>query len=78
MRFVIRRAFGWSLSLVVVLALLGGWFVTRKVLGRIDDMTATTRSIMEGDLSGRLSISGANDELDRLAGNLNAMLDRIE
>jgi len=61
-----------------VLALLGGWFVTRKVLGRIDDMTATTRQIMEGNLSGRLSISGSNDELDRLAGNLNAMLDRIE
>jgi signal transduction histidine kinase len=78
LRFVIRRAFGWSLSLVVVLALLGGWFVTRKVLGRIDDMTATTRQIMEGNLSGRLSISGSNDELDRLAGNLNAMLDRIE
>jgi signal transduction histidine kinase len=40
-------------------------------------MTATTRSIMAGDFSGRLAVSGTNDELDRLAQNLNAMLDRI-
>ena len=31
-----------------------------------------------GDLSGRLPIAGSNDELDRLAGNLNVMLERIE
>lgn len=78
LRLVIRRAFGWSLSLVVVLALLGGWFVTRRVLGRIDSMTDTTRGIMEGNLSGRLVISGTNDEFDRLARNLNLMLDRVE
>ncbi|PSC04505.1 two-component sensor histidine kinase [Alsobacter soli] len=78
LRQVIRRAFSWSLSLVVILALLGGWFVTRRVLGRIDAMTDATRGIMKGDLSGRLAIAGTNDELDRLAVNLNAMLDRIE
>ena len=54
------------------------WFVTRRVLGRIDDMTATTRQIMDGQPFRAASISGANDELDRLAVNLNAMLDRIE
>jgi signal transduction histidine kinase len=41
-------------------------------------MTETTQTIMHGDLSGRLPIAGTNDELDRLAGNLNAMLERIE
>ncbi len=77
-RTVVRRAFGWSLGLVIVLALLGGWFVTSRVLGRIDSMTATTRGIMAGDLSGRLAVAGSNDEFDRLAENLNLMLDRIE
>jgi signal transduction histidine kinase len=77
LRDVIRRAMGWSLLLVGVMAFLGGWFVTRRVLGRIDAMTDTTRGIMAGDLSGRLPIAGTNDELDRLAKNLNAMLDRI-
>ena len=40
-------------------------------------MTDTTRTIMAGDLNGRLAIAGTGDELDRLAQNLNAMLDRI-
>jgi signal transduction histidine kinase len=40
-------------------------------------MTDTTRTIMAGDLTGRLAVSGTGDELDRLAQNLNAMLERI-
>jgi signal transduction histidine kinase len=76
-RDIIRRAFGWSLLLVGVLGCFGGWFVTRRVLKRVDAMTGTTRTIMAGDLTGRLAVSGTGDELDRLAHNLNAMLDRI-
>ena len=41
-------------------------------------MTETTRTIMHGDLGGRLPVAGTGDELDRLAENFNAMLDRIE
>ncbi len=41
-------------------------------------MTGTTQRIMAGDLSGRLPVGRSGDELDRLAGNLNAMLERIE
>jgi signal transduction histidine kinase len=63
---------------VVVLGIAGGFFVTRRVLKRVDAMTGTTQRIMAGDLSGRLPIAGSNDELDRLAGNLNVMLERIE
>ena len=48
------------------------------MLKRIDAMSDTTQTIMRGDLSERLVIAGTGDELDRLAGNLNAMLDRIE
>src|SRR4029079_15010007 len=45
---------------------------------RVDAMTDTTRTIMEGDLTGRLPIDGTGDELDRLAENLTAVVDRIE
>jgi signal transduction histidine kinase len=41
-------------------------------------MTETTKTIMDGDLGGRLPVAGTGDELDRLAQNLNAMLERIE
>jgi signal transduction histidine kinase len=61
-----------------VLGLGGGFFVARRVLARVDAMTETSRTIMAGDLSGRLPMVGSGDELDRLAVNLNAMLERIE
>jgi signal transduction histidine kinase len=75
---IVFSAGRWSLAAIVVLGLAGGFFVTRRVLKRVDAMTDTTRTIMQGDLTGRLPIAGTGDELDRLAGNLNAMLERIE
>jgi signal transduction histidine kinase len=68
----------WSIAIVLVLGLAGGLFVTRRVLRRVDAMTETTRTIMAGDLGERLPVAGTGDELDRLAENLNVMLERIE
>ncbi len=80
-----RRVFGvvasaaqWSFLVVIVLGLGGGVLVARRVLTRIDAMTGTAQRIMAGDLSERLPVGRSGDELDRLAGNLNAMLERIE
>jgi signal transduction histidine kinase len=75
---IIANAGRWSFALVVVLGLAGGFFVSSRVLKRIDAMTGTANTIMAGDLSGRLPIAGTGDELDRLANNVNAMLERIE
>ncbi|MEO6779534.1 MAG: ATP-binding protein [Bradyrhizobium sp.] len=75
---IVAKAAQWSLLIVVVLGLGGGVFVARRVLYRIDAMTGTTQRIMAGDLSGRLPVGRSGDELDRLAENLNAMLERIE
>jgi signal transduction histidine kinase len=75
---IVAKAAQWSLLVVVVLGIGGGIFVARRVLRRIDAMTGTTRRIMAGDLSGRLPVGRSGDELDRLAENLNAMLERIE
>ena len=75
---IVAEAAQWSILIVVVLGLGGGVFVARRVLRRIDAMTGTTRRIMAGDQSGRLPVGRSGDELDRLAENLNAMLERIE
>jgi len=77
LRTAVGRAFGWSFFLLCLFGCTGGWFVIRRVLKRVDGMTETTRTIVEGDLTGRLAVTGSGDELDRLALNLNAMLDRI-
>lgn len=78
LRDIVAAAGRWSIAVVVVLGLAGGFFITRRVMKRVDAMTDTTQTIMAGDLTGRLPVAGTGDELDRLAGNLNAMLERIE
>src|SRR5689334_1843591 len=75
---IVAKAAQWSLLVVVVLGIAGGIFVARRVLQRIDAMTGTAQRIMAGDLSGRLPVGRSGDELDRLAENLNVMLERIE
>lgn len=77
-REIVWAAGRWSIALVIVLGLAGGFFITRRVLKRVDAMTATTQTIMTGDLDERLPVAGTGDELDRLAINLNVMLERIE
>jgi signal transduction histidine kinase len=75
---IVALAGRWSVAIVMVLGIIGGLFVSRRVLKRVDAMTGTAQTIMAGDLSGRLSVTGSGDEFDRLALNLNGMLERIE
>jgi signal transduction histidine kinase len=77
LRAVMLSAMGWSLILIVLAGTAGGVLIARRVLRRIEQMSATSRTIMAGDLSGRLAVTAANDEFDRLAAATNAMLDRI-
>jgi signal transduction histidine kinase len=77
-RHVVGGALAWALVLMIGLALISYVFVSRRVLKRIDSLSAQSRRIMVGDLSGRLDVTGSGDEFDRLAENLNAMLERIE
>lgn len=74
---VIRRARGWSLFMVLLLGGFGAWFVTKRVLGRVDAIAASSARIMDGHLSERLPVSNTDDEFDRLALHLNQMLDRM-
>ncbi|WP_247877880.1 HAMP domain-containing sensor histidine kinase [Azospirillum sp. TSO22-1] len=69
---------GWIAAVVAALGVSGGVLLSRSVLTRIEGINRTTRRIMDGDLSERVARSCNGDEIDRLAGNLNAMLDRIE
>lgn len=74
----IKRTFLWGFGALALAALIAGLWIGRSVLGRIELINATTQSIMAGDLSRRIPLSGARDELDTLSESLNAMLERIE
>ena len=72
------HSLGWILGATAMLGLGGGLLLSRGAMLRIEAINRTTRQIMAGDLSDRVPRFGGGDEIDRLAGNLNAMLDRIE
>lgn len=72
-----RESIGWGVALALVLSIAGGVLVSRPMLRRIDAINQTSREIMAGALDRRIPVRGSDDEFDRLAGNLNEMLDRI-
>ncbi len=74
----IIASLGWIFAVTAALGITGGVLLSRSVLKRIEAINRTTRRIMDGDLSERVARSGNGDEIDRLAANLNAMLERIE
>ena len=64
--------------LIFVLAAVASILVTRRTVGRIEQINATSRAIMQSGLDKRIPLRGTHDEWDRVADNLNLMLDRIE
>src|SRR5205814_1498424 len=49
----------------------------RAILRRVDAIARPGEAIIEGDWSRRVPLRGTGDDLDRLGGTLNHMLDRI-
>jgi signal transduction histidine kinase len=73
----ILQAMAWLFALALLVAAAGGAAVSRSFLRRSDAMARACRAIMDGDLKARIPLRGTQDELDRLAGTINEMLDRI-
>ncbi len=68
-------------TLWVVIVLLGFvivFYATRKMLGRVSEITEAASRIGQSDLSSRVPDTRGKDEIGHLARTLNHMLDRIE
>jgi signal transduction histidine kinase len=74
----IKAAVISSGALIFVLAAVASILVTRRTVGRIEQINATSRAIMQSGLDQRIPLRGSHDEWDRVAENLNLMLERIE
>lgn len=66
------------LPIFIVLATFGGYWISRRALSPVDRITQDARAISASNLSARLAVPPAKDELQRLSQTLNQMLDRIE
>ncbi|HUW65809.1 MAG TPA: HAMP domain-containing sensor histidine kinase [Spirochaetia bacterium] len=62
----------------LLLALAGGWVITRAAMSPVQRLTLTAQKIGTSDLRRRLSLRGARDELYVLGETFNQMLDRLE
>jgi len=74
----LEKVYTISLPLLMFAAGFLGWFMGRKALRGVREVTEAAVDISHGDLNRRVPQSGRGDELDRMAVTFNAMLDRIQ
>jgi signal transduction histidine kinase len=74
----IGTALASVVAMIFALATAAAIIVSRRTVGRIESVNATSRSIMQSGLGTRIPLRGTRDEWDQVAENLNLMLDRIE
>jgi signal transduction histidine kinase len=67
-----------AVVLTLLLGLGGGFWMGRRILAQAGAMSAVATQIMRGDLSQRLPVRDADDEINTLAREINSMLDKIE
>ena len=75
---LLRAGAVWTVVIALPLALVSGAGLSLAVMRRLAPIAGTAAAVGKGDLSRRAPLSGRGDEFDRLAADLNAMLDRIE
>jgi len=75
-RFLILLIVAMPIALAAALA--GGWFLAGRALRPVDAITLAAQRIAAGDLSQRLTMSTAPDEIGRLAGTFNNMIGRLD
>ena len=70
-------AAGWVGGTALLLGLLGGILMGRGVSRRAAAMAAALAAVEAGEIGRRLPARAGGDEFDRLAGRINAALDRL-
>jgi signal transduction histidine kinase len=67
-----------AVVLTLLLGLGGGFWMGRRILAQAGAISSVATQIMRGDLSQRLPVRDADDEINTLAREINTMLDKIE
>src|SRR6202041_2143227 len=67
-----------AVVLTLLLGLGGGFWMGRRILAQAGAISVVATQIMRGDLSQRLPVRDADDEINTLAREINTMLDKIE
>jgi signal transduction histidine kinase len=74
----ITSAFVWSLGVALALGVVGGLWLSRYFLKRIEVIRTTAQGVIEGDWRRRIPESILDDDLAALAKTFNRLFERIE
>jgi heavy metal sensor kinase len=74
---IIRTIFMATLAVLILPAVLIGWFMAKRALQGVEEVTSTAIAIAKGELGLRVPIKARGEEIDKLATTFNSMLDRI-
>jgi two-component system, OmpR family, sensor kinase len=74
----VRMTFAWVIPLAILLASGGGYFLARKSLAPVVAMSTKAGRIGAENLSERLPVLNAKDELGHLAKSFNELLERVD
>jgi heavy metal sensor kinase len=72
----VQLSFGLPLALLI--AILGGYFLVRRSLRPVEQITQKAEQITHQNLSDRLPLAPTGDEIERLSISLNHMIGRLE
>ncbi len=75
---IFREVIGPILTLGTIFAALLGWFMAKRALMGVEEVTQTALRISKGDFNTRVPVKNRGDEIERLATTFNDMLDHIK
>jgi heavy metal sensor kinase len=75
---VFKQIFMATMSVLLGLAIVGGWFMAQHALSGVAMVTRTAKQISEQDLNTRVPVRHRHTEIDLLAITFNQMLDRVQ
>jgi signal transduction histidine kinase len=74
---ILQRIFSGTMAVLTVLGAIVGWFMAKRALVGVEEVTRTAMDISKGAFEQRVSTKDRGDEINRLATAFNVMLDRI-
>ena len=74
---LLRNILIGAIPVTLIIAGFGGWWLSRRALRPVDEMTSAAETLSIDDISARLAVPKTGDELQRLGEAWNRMLDRI-
>lgn len=74
----LQEIFGSTLAVLMVFSTLTGWFMARRALSGVEEVTRIALDMSKGAFEQRVQVKAGSYEIERLANAFNRMLDRIQ